>query len=220
MQIIYFKHLGSIPRLQKDLNYDSINKFQVSFRQHEYDPETKSFWVGTKIDFSGNNAAQFYNIIKQQKFDWDIFDLQRTSLSRFDLYYFRANKPDDKISPRDFMHECKRTLEYSRRNVESVKTSTGVTLYIRNRKTDHSSRLYIKKGEEDCLKFEYEMKKNFLRKYHILLTSYQLEELEHDLTLSFFRYFGKLELPLNHSQVDWLLVKMRPLRKQKSFFQG
>jgi len=53
----------------KDLNYNSINKFQISFRQHEYDPEIKSFWVGTKIDFSGNNATQFYKIIQQQKFD-------------------------------------------------------------------------------------------------------------------------------------------------------
>jgi len=29
------------------------NQFKVSFRQHEYNPEAKSFWVGTKIDFSG-----------------------------------------------------------------------------------------------------------------------------------------------------------------------
>lgn len=62
-----------------------MNKFQISFRQHEYDPEIKSFWVGTKIDFSGNNATKLYKIIQQQKFDWDIFDLHRTSLSRFDL---------------------------------------------------------------------------------------------------------------------------------------
>lgn len=40
----------------ESFNYHRQNDFQVSFRQHEYDPETKSFWVGTKIDFSGNNA--------------------------------------------------------------------------------------------------------------------------------------------------------------------
>jgi len=44
----------------ESLNYASQNQFQVSFRQYEYDPEAKSFWVGTKIDFSGKNAAQFY----------------------------------------------------------------------------------------------------------------------------------------------------------------
>ena len=44
----------------ESLNYHRQNEFQVSFRQHEYDPESKSFWVGTKIDFSGN----FYSSIK------------------------------------------------------------------------------------------------------------------------------------------------------------
>ena len=76
----------------KDLNSDSRNQFQVSFRQHEYDPETKSFWVGAKIDFSSNNAAQLYSSIKTHQLNWDIFDLQRTSLSRFDLHYLRELK--------------------------------------------------------------------------------------------------------------------------------
>ena len=31
-------------------------KSQVSFRQHQYDPESKSFWVETHINFSGKNA--------------------------------------------------------------------------------------------------------------------------------------------------------------------
>ena len=53
----------------KSLNYTSQNQFQVSFRHQEYDPEVKSFWVGTKIDFSGKNADQFYNLIKEQRFD-------------------------------------------------------------------------------------------------------------------------------------------------------
>jgi len=39
------------------LKYDSRNQFQVSFRQYEYDPESKSFWVGSQIHFSGKNAA-------------------------------------------------------------------------------------------------------------------------------------------------------------------
>jgi len=79
----------------KDLNYNNINKFQVSFRQHQYDSKIKSFCVGTKIDFSGNNATQFYKIIQQQKFNWDIFDVQRTSLSRFDLNYLRELKTNE-----------------------------------------------------------------------------------------------------------------------------
>lgn len=50
-------------------NYAKQNQFKVSFRQHEYNPEAKSFWVGTKIDFSGKNATQIYKAMRAQKFD-------------------------------------------------------------------------------------------------------------------------------------------------------
>jgi hypothetical protein len=50
--------------------YRTKNQHQVSFRQLEYDPSSKSFWEGTTIHFSGNNAAHFYKIVQAQKFDW------------------------------------------------------------------------------------------------------------------------------------------------------
>ena len=76
----------------QDLKYDSKNQFQISFRQHEYDPEYKSFWVGTQINFSGENATYLYSFIKEYPFNWNIFELQRTSLARLDLHYFRQFK--------------------------------------------------------------------------------------------------------------------------------
>ena len=69
----------------ESLNYDKLNKFQVSFRQYDYNPEFKSYWVGTKVYFSGNNAAHFYSYIKIHSLNLDIFDFQRTSLARFDI---------------------------------------------------------------------------------------------------------------------------------------
>lgn len=42
----------------KSLLHTSQNQFQVSFRQYQYDPQIKSFWAGTKINFSGENAEQ------------------------------------------------------------------------------------------------------------------------------------------------------------------
>jgi len=68
------------------------NQHQVSFRQLEYDPSSKSFWEGTIIHFSGTNAAQFYKIIQAQKFDWNILKLKNASLGRIDLHYFRESK--------------------------------------------------------------------------------------------------------------------------------
>jgi hypothetical protein len=69
----------------ESLNYASQNQFQVSFRQHEYHPEVKSFWEGTKVHFSGTNAAQIYKIIQAQKFDWNIFQPYKLSLSQFNV---------------------------------------------------------------------------------------------------------------------------------------
>jgi hypothetical protein len=77
------------------LNYDDKNQFQVYFRQHEYDPESNSFCLGTKIDFSGKNAAQIYMIIKAKIFDWNIFQPYSLNLSQFDIHYFRKSKIGD-----------------------------------------------------------------------------------------------------------------------------
>ena len=83
------------------------NQFKVSFRQHEYNPEAKSFWVGTKINFSGKNATQIYKAMRAQKFDWNIFKPYRLSFSRFDLCYFRERKSNEQKGDLElFMNKC------------------------------------------------------------------------------------------------------------------
>lgn len=61
------------------------------------------------------------------------------------------------------------------------------------------------------------MKGRLLRKYHSLLISNCLKELENLMCEGFLRHFGKL-LPLKESLTDWLVVKLRPLREQKLSF--
>ena len=58
------------------------------------------------------------------------------------------------------------------------------------------------------------MKGKFIKSYHHLLIQNNFEELEHKLSLHFLTYFGKL-LPLEYSYLDWLVLKLRPMRKQK-----
>jgi len=85
---------------EEDLFFDFQNQHQVSFRYYLYASEYTTYWSGTKVKFSGKNATQFYNIIKQQKFDWNLFDLKNIKLGRFDYYYFRpiTDAPtDDKL---------------------------------------------------------------------------------------------------------------------------
>ena len=57
------------------------------------------------------------------------------------------------------------------------------------------------------------MKGKCLQKYHLLLVSNRLEELDQKLSSKFLLYFGKL-LPLHYSYLDWLVIKLLPIRKQ------
>ena len=59
---------------EEDLFFDCQNQHQLSFRYYLYASEYVTYWSGTKVDFSGNNATQLYSIIKPQKFDWNIFN--------------------------------------------------------------------------------------------------------------------------------------------------
>lgn len=82
---------------EEDLFVDSRNQHRVSFRYYLYAPEYTTYWSGTKVGFSVKNATQFYNIIKQQKFYWN---LSSTNIGRFDYYYFRPitdAHTDDKL---------------------------------------------------------------------------------------------------------------------------
>ena len=65
-------------------------KYKVSIRQYT---GSKGYWVGTRIIFSGKDAAHFYKLIKTRKFDWKILmiDQHTLSLGRIDLYFSRTN---------------------------------------------------------------------------------------------------------------------------------
>jgi hypothetical protein len=52
-----------------------------------------------------------------------------------------------------------------------------------------------------------------------LLVENRLEEFEQKLSSDFLLYFGKL-LPLNYSYLDWLVIKLRPIRKQTTLQYG
>jgi hypothetical protein len=120
----------------ESLNYDKLNKFQVSFRQYDYNPEFKSYWVGTKVYFSGNNAAHFYSYIKIHSLNLDIFDFQWTSLARFDINYFRELKTTNQTeSIKIFMKKCcqKTYAKSKRQKAESNINRKGFLLTIGSR---------------------------------------------------------------------------------------
>lgn len=168
----------------------------------------------TLLQFSGLNARRFYFLAKQNTIDWKIFD--KATLSRFDIYYSRENNKLDKIYSEDFLENCYQKIKQTNKNVTLGKNKQGLILKIGNRKSNNYSHIYQKKKS---LKFEYEMKGRSLEKSYNLLVLNNFEEMELNLTKRFLSYFGKL-LPLQNSYIDWLVFKLRTIRKQNNFQLG
>ena len=188
--------------IQESIQVNSNNKFEALFIKEG------PYWQGTILQFSGTNATRFYFLLKEEIIDWTI--LSSAVLSRFDLYYSRQKTIQDKSSIKDFLYYCHDKLILTNKNVSFDKNSKGFILKIGHRKSNHYYRIYERKN---FLKFEYEMKGRFLQKYHSFLVHNIFEEFEHNLTQSFLHRFGKL-LPLKYSYTDWLVIKLRPIRKQ------
>jgi hypothetical protein len=197
-----YQESGKLAKPIKELIFvHSKNKFQVSF------VGDNSYWGGTLLNISGSNAAFFYRLVQEKYIDWRIFS--SAVLSRLDLYYSRTNKIDDQISAREFLQNSQKELNRRDRNVSLEKNSKGFILKIGNRRSNNYFRIYQGKNS---LKFEHEMKGKFLQDYHSLLVENRLEEFEQKLSSHFLISFGKL-LPLKYSYIDWLVIKLRPIRK-------
>ena len=192
----------------ESLNYYKLNKFQVSFRHYEYDPEAKSFWVGTKIYFSGKNAAQIYKGIRAQKFDWNIFDLTKTSLARFDLCYFRETKPTEQKGDLElFMEEsCQKIRAKSkRRHASWCRNSKGLLMKIASRLSSNHYRVYEK---NHGLEFELELKNQLVKSFQKLLVDNRIKEFEHDLSKHFYKV-SLNSFTVNSCYTDWLVNCVR-----------
>ena len=194
--------------IKESILVSSKNKFQVLF-VHE-----APYWKGTSVYFSGASATFFYSLVKQTSINWEFFS--SAILGRFDLNYVRKNKTDDKISVRQFLQNCQTKLMQTNKNISLEKNSKGLILKIGTRRSNNYSRIYQGKN---FLKFEHEMKGKFIKTYHTLLIQNHFEEFEHKLSIHFLTYFGKV-LPLQYSYTDWLVIKLRPLRKQTFSLTG
>ncbi len=204
-----YQESGKLAKPTKEsILVSSQNKFQVLF-VHE-----APYWKGTSVYFSGASATFFYSLVKQRSINWEFFS--SAILGRFDLNYVRKNKTDDKISVRQFLENCHTKLMQTNKNISLEKNSKGLILKIGTRRSNNYSRIYQGKN---FLKFEHEMKGKFIKTYHTLLIQNHFEEFEHKLSIHFLTYFGKV-LPLQYSYTDWLVIKLRPLRKQTFSLTG
>jgi len=198
---------------EEDLFFDFQNQHQVSFRYYLYTSEYTTYWSGTKVNFSGKNASQFYSIIKQQKFDWNIFDLSSTHMGRFDYYYFRPitdAHTDDKL--KYFMQaSCDKILtSYKRRKVIFGREETGYVTRIGSRTSSNYYRIYqTKQG----VKFELELKNPLVKSFQSFLFNNQIEIFERKLALHFYK-LSINQIQLTSCYTDWLVSWIRKISKK------
>jgi hypothetical protein len=202
-----YQQSGKLARPIKEPIYIiSNNKYEVLFVKEG------PYWSGTIVQFSGKNAALFYNLIQKQIIDWKLFD--SAVMNRFDIYFFRPHNKKDDVSVKQFFEKCQQKFELrNKNNYNFEKNSKGLLFSIGSRRSNNFLRIY---ESTNSLKFEYELKGKLIQKSHLLLIENRLYEFENQVSSYFLTYFGKL-LPLNYSSTDWLSVKLRPIRKQKSF---
>ena len=191
---------------------DPKNNYQVSFRLYRY---SDIYWDGIKIDFSGNNAAQLYNIIREQKFDWNIFQLPNLNLSRFDLCYFRERQdtdPKDELQIFVINSISKLANRHKKNSLNFDQSTKGCIVRIGNRK---SSNFYCIDQTKTGLRFELEIRKNLIKQFSDSLFCYEIEQFEKVLTIHFYNYSKKV-LPLNNCYTDWLIKYLRKSEKPRN----
>lgn len=184
--------------------YDNRNQYKVFFRQYVYDPESKSYWVGIKINFSGKHAAYLYSFIKKHQFNWNLFELENTNLGQIDLHYFRKLKiTDQNEQVEHFMEKCCQSIcaKSKRRKAKWGRESNGLILKIGSRSSSNFYHVYKK---SNGLEFELELKNELVKSFQKLLVNNCIKRFEHELSKYFYRQSFEL-LNLNTSYIYWLL---------------
>ena len=77
------------------------NKYEIEFRIYYYNPKVKNFWEGTQIHFKGESAIPLYELIKNQKFQWDIFHMEKLKIGRFRKLSGKSNTLNEQYTEAD-----------------------------------------------------------------------------------------------------------------------
>ena len=202
---IGFNTYSGLPPKANEIRTDPKKKFKI------YVTENIPDWNGTVIHFTGKNAKQFYDLLKGMVIEVKIF--QGATLARFDLAYLRYHKKTDNISVSQFLFMCFEKIRITHRKVSIDKNNAGLIQRIGHRKNNRCYRIYEDTDNKNFLKFEYELKSRALVQSQNLIFLDKLQDFEHQLSFEFINQFSKL-LPLQYSYMDWLVYKLRPLRKR------
>ena len=145
--------------IDEPLFYESANLFSCYFLVID-SKDLKGywkndFWQGIVLVFSGDNANYFFNILKTTNFDFTIFDLDRTNLTRIDLNHL-IDISATKENLKEFFNSIIEKTRISNRSFSYKKDpETGFDILTIGSRT--SMRYYRIYKIENSLKFEYEI---------------------------------------------------------------
>jgi len=201
----------SIPIISK-----KTNCFEVTFVRYKPDPLLNAYWDGTIISFTSKNADYFFECVRKNTVDWEIFDRSNMSLGRFDIQYFRKNQITDPPNSVDlFLKDCyqkykakskRRIAELGSRN-EDEKNNSGSILRLGSRESGNFYRIYQKKNG---LEFELELKKKAVKLFQSFFFTNQLLKFEEKI-LKYFYQYSSLILSFDHCYTDWLAIGLRKI---------
>lgn len=200
---------------RQELKIDLKNKFELTFISNV--PYQKEM---IQLQFPGVSGKRFYQLIKQKSIQWEKLTQFNLILSRFDIYYDRLNQLNDKIDSKKFINSCFQQFQeyHPQKNFVVEKNKKGLLFKIGNRRSARHYRLYTK---DNFLRFEFEIKRNFIKDLYQLLIQKRFEEFEKILSYQFFKQsFQLFHYYTQSSHIDWLMNRIRPYQnRNQSLFK-
>ncbi len=189
--------------VQDSIQTNSNNQYQIQFVVN-----ISSYWNGICVAFPGNSAALFYQLSKEKKIDWNLFD--SANINRFDLNYIRPIDPSQERQVVDFFKQSEQIIHSKGINARINSTKKELSLKIASKRSNRSAKIYDVGRKGQFLKFEMEIRRTLIANYKSDFLINDFEKIEDLLTREFLNYFWKL-LPLKNNYTDWLSQRIRPI---------
>lgn len=181
------------------------------------------YYEGIQILFSGQNAASFYRLVKQNKIDLTVFE--KVNLVRIDLCYTREILEDDSdhCQIRDYLEKSFQKVQETGKWVSldwSVKPTSAKSKIFRVGRRGNSQvfRIYVR---DEFIRYETKFQKRQTRLVQDLFLNLQFTEFEQKLIQKYYKMVSR-SVELNNPYSDWLVKSLRvqPSQKQQKFEDG
>jgi len=123
-----------VDKKYRDLVQDSIQTNPKNQYEIQFVVNISSYWNGVCVSFPGQSEAFFYQLSKEKKIDWNLFD--SASSNRFDLNYLRSIQPSQERQVADFFKQSEQTIHSKGINAHINSTKKKLSLKIASKRSN------------------------------------------------------------------------------------